>query len=61
MKKPKEEADGPEEVGRVAALDDGESTPQTCLEAQREGGKKGVQVLNEKRCARSARTHTVGT
>ena len=44
---PKEESDRPEDVGRIAGLDDGKATSQACLEAESEGGEEGVEVLED--------------
>ena len=61
MKQPKQEPDGPEEVGRIAALDDGEPTAQACSEAEDEGGEERVDVFEDEGDARSAGSDTAGT
>ena len=54
VEQPKQQSDGPEEVGWIAALDDGEATPQACLEAEHEGGEEGVEIFEDEGRARSA-------
>ena len=52
---PEQESDGPEEVGRIAALDDGEATPPACFQAEGESGEEGVDVLKDEGGPRAAR------
>jgi len=47
MKQPEQEPDRPEDVRGIAALDDGEATPQTRLEAERQSGEEGVEVFDD--------------
>ena len=44
---PEQEADGPEDVRWIAALDDVEASPEARFEAESEGGEEGVQILDD--------------
>ena len=56
MEHPKQESDGPEEVRRIAALNDGEPTAEARPEAEHERGEERVDVFEDERHARAARS-----